>query len=120
MELTLGVFAIFIGLFLFYIRYRSIIGGTLCEAKVIRCDIAHGGRLLAYNLIVKFDYKGKRLQLPVSLRNTFAPRRQIGREFLVYYNERYPDFVTSKRSLSDIYWLGMIAAGLILIFGAFQ
>jgi len=115
-----GVFAILIGLFLFCIRYRSIIGGTLCKATVVRCELAPGGRLVVCNLIVRFDYKGKHLEKPVSLRSTLFPRRQMGKEFYIYYNEKYPNLVASRRGLSDVYWLGLIAIGLILIFGTFH
>ena len=110
-----GLFFILIGLWLFYMKYRIIIGGTRLKAKVIQCDDAPGPGGY-YALVVAFKYKGERLQKPLATLTTLFPRRYIGKVIDVYYNEKYPRTVSDKRIIRDVGVLALIIAGLVVIF----
>ena len=115
-----GACIILIGLFLFYMRYRPMIGGNLYKAKVVMCITSPTANFLSYQLIVDFNYKRKRLRLPVLFRTTFFPDRHIGKILLVYYNEKCPSYVTGKRKVADVFLLCFIASGLVFILGNFH
>ena len=110
----IGVPIILLGLWMFYMKYRSIVRGVRCKAKVVECPPTYGGN----TYIVEFDYNGECLQRPLLLRSTLFPRRKIGKEMNVYYSARYPNFVSSIYLPSDVLVLAIIALGLFVAFNA--
>ena len=99
-----SVFAILIGAGCFYFKYRVIIGGTRCNARVETLS-----SWTSRFSVVSFSYKVKRLRKPIW--PNFR-RGKIGDKYCIYYNEKYPHSVTSVYWLDDVCFLIFIIGGI--------
>lgn len=90
------IFLILLGIFLLVIKYRIVVGGILCSAKVKYCEYGASSRYTtAYRMIVGFKYNDAYLQKP-SISSTFFPEKWAGRQVCIYYNEKHPNYVVNK------------------------
>jgi len=96
-------------------KYRVIVGGTPCMAQIISSYLAPGGRGM-YAFMVAFEYKAQRLEKPLAFWIKFFQRKQIGKRFSIYYNEKYPRDVVSRRHVAaEICAVCFIAMGLLFL-----
>ena len=109
-----GVPLVLLGVWLFYMKYRSIIGGTRCKAKIIASLPNRGGDIF----VVAFYYEGEHLQKNLFFWNTLFPRRHIGKELYVYYNDKYPSSASCMRVSADVFILFILILGVFLAFVA--
>ena len=89
-----GTLFLFAGLAIFYSRYKIIKGGTLYNAKFDRFDYpsARGGAII----FVSFICEDKLLTKPITSKWAIFPSFHKGREYKIYYNERYPNAVAER------------------------
>jgi len=108
-----GVPFILLGVWILYMKYRVIVGGTRCMAQITRSYFAPGGKGM-HAFMVAFEYKAKRLEKPLSFWIKFFQRKHIGKRFNIYYNEKYPKDVVSRRHVeAEIYAFFFIAMGIL-------
>jgi len=111
-----GVMLILCGLGFIIQKYRIVIGGTAIQAKVIHFeDIPTARGIDAHRHVVGFTYAGNYLEKPTRS-NAFFPKKQIGRNISVYYNEKYPTYVIKKGMGTELGALFFILFGLLLLF----
>ena len=114
--LFVGIGAILGGLSHFYLKYRIIIGGTLCEAITTR--YVPFTSFSAYsNMVVGFDYNGEWLEKPTTTLRLHTPEKNIGKIIYIYYNEKYPDDVYHKRKIAtivDLFVLAFLIVGVLI------
>ena len=115
--LFVGIGGIILGLSHFYLKYRVIFGGSLCEA--ITTGYAPFTSFSAYSQIVAgFDYNGEWLEKPTATLRLHTPKKRIGKIIYIYYNEKYPDNVVHKRKIAiffDLFALAMFVVGVLII-----
>ena len=106
-----GVFFLAIGSFLLFSKYRTVVGGTLCNARVVRCDFGSTSRgITSYALIMGFTYNGEYLEKR-SWSSTFSPRKAIGKQYLIYYNPKHTNYVVCKGFGLEILALLLVLLG---------
>lgn len=113
--IILGVSLILLGLFFIYLRYRIIIGGTLCKGKAAEFKPINVGKGNFYSVSVSFIYNDELKTLPITLQTVSSLRLNRKKEFSVYFNEKYPKEVARKGIRFDITSIILIAAGIFII-----
>ena len=108
--LAIGI--ILVGVFIIREKYKVVVNGICCKAKVLKCEKrTMSYRFSVYNYIVEFTYKGKRMKR-ATLETTMFPKRKEGKQFYIYFNEKHPLWVVKKGFEIDILGSICIITGL--------
>ena len=121
LNIAIGVVFILTGLSFFRAKYKIIIGGTACVAKIIEVDESFEGKIGTHYYLVEFEYNGEPLRKISNFSTRFFPKSNIDKKFLVYYNEKYPDSVSLKGGISEnIFFSLLVTIGvLVLVYTVF-
>lgn len=99
-------------------KYRTVRGGTLCSARVLRCD--KGGPTTrkgqgGWRYAVEFEADGLMLQRYTNDAFWFDHSNREGSLVEIWYNPDHPDLVERKSPEAEILCGVFVALGLALI-----